>query len=1242
MNPELWAAVRPLFFAVAELPPAQRRSWLLEHGGNDEAVQRELQALLAAHDVAAADQRVPETRGDDAVRIGDYRLVRQLGEGGFGTVHLAEQLAPVRRTVALKVLRADRGGAAVVERFAREREVLARMSHPNIAQIFDAGTTASGQPFFAMECVEGLPLTRYCDEHRMSLPARLRLLALVCHGVHHAHQKGVIHRDLKPSNVLVVTIDGNPVPKIIDFGIAKATLAADAGSDGTVPTHEGPFLGTPGYMSPEQANLDGGALDVRSDVYSLGVLLYELATGHRPHEPKAGNLLGYLQRLREQAPVRPSTRVISQDTAVAAQRDTTVPNLRRHLRGDLDWIALRALEHAVERRYQSAGELADELERHLRHQPVRAGPPGPGYVLRKFVRRHRVVTASAATVALALVAGLVVALWQYGIARQALREAVGNRLSAQSLQLADASPTLALLLAVEGASRAPGEDADAALFGALRNHREMWRRSVHDGPPRWIARSADDRWQLSGDETRLVLCTDTATGEVRQRFDLHDADLVALAIDATGRQGASLDADGVLLQLDLATGATARRVLPAKAVAAAFVPDAALLVAGEDGVVRRVDAAGVRSLWTGAAPVRQLAVDARGERAAVMDTNQVLTVFAIADGKTLIERAPGLPVAAEPRSTPRLQFSGDGRWLVALDASGEVAVIDVATASVWQPTTRCVSFALAATAPRLALASWQHAPRIVDLETRSIVTTLATEYRENAMLQDFSADGTTLLLMQFRVPGIEVWDAETGQRRALLAGDPHAFYDPVVAGHGEYIDALGHSGVSYRWRLAVFEERTLLGRWQRQGRIRGWLTVPPGDTAVVVGGAGAATSINLVSTIDGAPRGRLAATGAADPQLALSPRGDALFVATPAGTALLRLPDGEPIAHFGHQLRAPRCSPSLAFVAGIVDGRAMVWSTADAAVRFDRAVKGIQRIDIAADGQHVVTADGVENTATVWSVERGAIVHTIAHRAFVFDACFTADGRELLSFANDASVLQVDVTSGRQLRQFRAATADFGWLHTDAAQRWFGYRTPEEVAVFNLADGACRWRWRPTINDERIAEMGFAPSGERLVVRRVDGRSWSIPLDPLTAAQRLAPRALAADELQRYRLQSGDAPPPVSTSVKQCIDQALAAVARADLAGAERQLAIAPTLRRRLPPRFHYARAAAASLEAAQVGAPLDAVDHDRAFADLLIWMANDAAAVRLAETTPVLAALRAEPGFAALLATARQALPRR
>ena len=418
--------IHDLFDRAAELPASKRRLFLDEACDGDDLLRAEVEALLAADEAAGqflaeptidAQHAAARIVGSETVgsKIGHYTLLQSLGDGGFGTVFLAEQKYPVRRQVAIKIIKLGMDTRQVISRFEAERQALAMMDHPGIARVFDAGSTETGRPYFVMEYVSGESITRYCDRERLSVADRLRLFVTVCQAVQHAHQKGIIHRDLKPGNVLVTLVDGQPVAKVIDFGIAKAASPSLRLTDATMHTQQDQLLGTPKYMSPEQATVGGGEdVDTRSDVYSLGVMLYELLIGTTPFDEQSLRNATYadLQRvIREVDPPRPSTRLSSmRDTIrdIAAVRGMSDPKqLRSALRGELDWIVMKCLEKQRTRRYDSASALATDLQRFLRSEPVEAGPPTRRYRLRKFVARHYGTVLAALLVLAVLVGGIV-------------------------------------------------------------------------------------------------------------------------------------------------------------------------------------------------------------------------------------------------------------------------------------------------------------------------------------------------------------------------------------------------------------------------------------------------------------------------------------------------------------------------------------------------------------------------------------------------------------------------------------------------------------------------------------------------------------------------------------------------------------------------------------------------------------------------------------------------------------------
>ncbi|MCA8988267.1 MAG: serine/threonine protein kinase [Planctomycetaceae bacterium] len=430
-----------IFLQALDMEPGEDRAQFIESAcGGDSMLQASIEQLLHAHErpdnlldrplAHLPEKENPDTstiilkndRGQEMIGsfVGRYKLMEQIGEGGFGLVFVAEQQEPVRRKVALKVIKPGMDSREIIARFEAERQALALMDHPNIARVLDAGTTLSERPYFVMELVRGMPITRFCEEHAYDLRSRLQLFVAVCNAVQHAHQKGIIHRDLKPSNVLVTLHDGVAVPKVIDFGVSKALSQSLTAK--TIYTRFASMIGTPLYMSPEQAVMSGLDVDTRSDIYSLGVLLYELLTGSTPFGRERFESVGLdeVRRIiREEDPPRPSTRLTTATASTSEMSAARMLNYSRSLsevKGDLDWIVMRALEKDRRRRYESASEFADDVRRYLADQPVQARPPSRWYQLRKFARRNQGTLIAAMLISISMIGATAVSLWMAAVA----------------------------------------------------------------------------------------------------------------------------------------------------------------------------------------------------------------------------------------------------------------------------------------------------------------------------------------------------------------------------------------------------------------------------------------------------------------------------------------------------------------------------------------------------------------------------------------------------------------------------------------------------------------------------------------------------------------------------------------------------------------------------------------------------------------------------------------------------------
>jgi serine/threonine protein kinase/tetratricopeptide (TPR) repeat protein len=477
-----------IFFAAAALPPADRRAYLSQACAGNDSLRQRVEQMLAAQPIVgdflepmpgeakdgtsahvSNDQSETVDHGDPTARIGSivagkYKLIEEIGEGGMGSVYLAQQTEPVKRAVAVKVIKAGMDSKAVLVRFEAERQALAMMDHPNIAKVLDAGTTDGGRPFFVMELVKGTPITQFSDDRKLTTRQRLELFVPVCQAIQHAHQKGIIHRDIKPSNVLIAMYDDRAVPKVIDFGVAKA--AGQTLTDKTLMTGFGAVVGTPEYMSPEQANLNNMDIDTRSDVYSLGVLLYELLTGTTPVDRKSldkAALLEILRIVREVDVPRPSAKLSTIDTlpSVAANRGTEPAKLSKLMKGELDWVLLKALEKDRMRRYETANGLARDIERYLADEVVEARPPSAGYRLKKFVKRNKSRVVAAVVVLFAMLGGIVGTTYGMIRAEDEKRRAVAAESVAVAAAQAEKDAKLAALEAQGKAEKARDDEKKA-------------------------------------------------------------------------------------------------------------------------------------------------------------------------------------------------------------------------------------------------------------------------------------------------------------------------------------------------------------------------------------------------------------------------------------------------------------------------------------------------------------------------------------------------------------------------------------------------------------------------------------------------------------------------------------------------------------------------------------------------------------------------------------------------------------
>jgi WD40 repeat protein/serine/threonine protein kinase len=965
--------------AIAHESSVERSRFLDEACGSDSKVRERIEALLRAHSKAGGffggqspapeATELPAISEKAGVAIGPYKLLQQIGEGGMGVVYMAEQTEPVRRKVALKVIKPGMDTRQVIARFEAERQALALMDHVNIARVFDGGTTETGRPYFVMELVHGVPITRYCDDQRLTLRQRLELFVPVCQAIQHAHTKGIIHRDLKPSNVMITLYDGKPVPKVIDFGVAKAT--EQKLTERTLFTQYGTMVGTLEYMSPEQAEMSALGVDTRSDIYSLGVLLYELLTGSTPLLKMRIRETAYAEILRiikEEEPPKPSTRLSTSGAAlvtISAQRQMEPAKLTKLVRGELDWIVMKCLEKDRNRRYETANSLAADVQRYLHDEPVEACPPSAWYRFTKFARRHKRGLSTASAVALAVLltaAGSGAFIWR---ANQDLRQSL------------DREQRSAYFERIALAEREWGANNLSRMEVLLNDCPEKlrgweWRylkRLRYGAPPPQrhesgvysVAFSPDGQYLATCNRDGFVRLCGAKRGEELQKWQAHEQNATCVQFSPDGRYLASGGWDGKvnlwnvkkILQGDVqAPFLQLQHTSRIRAWSVCFSPDGQrLAIAGG----RSADAKGELKVWDlkrrqaiftcsdFSESVRCVRFSPDGRRLATSSYEGMLQLWDAETGQ------PQLTIPWNGVRCGEIAFSPDGRHLASV--AGHLAVHPDQEVKVWDTQSGKEILSLhghvgglrgVAYSPdgrRLASAGLDQTIKIWDTATGQAVLTLRG-HTDNIFCLAFSPDGHQLASSSIDKT-VRIWDAS-----------------PVESEPGpEYLTLRGHSGAVTDVAFHPADGRTLASAGT-DGTVRVW------DF----------WSGKILSTLRESP--------------------------SPFGLGVAYSPDGRRLT--------------------VVNGMRpdiKVWdiATAKETCAFADGGDPVLCAAFSPDGQHVASA-GYEAVVKVWDATTAKKIQILERHDWpVFDVAFTRDGQQIVSCSGDSTVRVWDRTSGQAL-----------------------------------------------------------------------------------------------------------------------------------------------------------------------------------------------------------------------------------
>jgi WD40 repeat protein/serine/threonine protein kinase len=1097
---------RDVFLDALERPCLERAMFIETACAGDARLLAEVEDLLREHDRVGDFLETPVLRdptasgtvlippGTVAVRekagdrIGRYKLLQTIGEGGCGVVYMAEQEEPVRRRAALKIIKLGMDTKSVVARFEAERQALAMMDHPNIAKVFDGGATETGRPYFVMELVRGVRITDYCDENNLTTEERLELFIQVCQAIQHAHQKGVIHRDIKPSNILVTLHDGVAIPKVIDFGIAKAT--EQRLTDKTLFTEFQSFIGTPAYMSPEQAEMSGLDIDTRSDIYALGVLLYEMLTGTTPFDARelmSLGLDGARKTIREQEPARPSTRVATmvnaELTATAERRRTEPPKLIHSLRGDLDWIVMKCIEKDRTRRYATAHDLAEDVQRYLDGDTVLARPPSNIYRLRKFLRRHQGVVAAAAAIAITLVGGITASIWQavratdaehlaetgrereIRLRRQAERESAAARLNEYVADINLAQQSLAAgnygrAVQLLNKHRPARDETDLRGF----EWRYLWqltRGDAHvdfpssDEPVQAVALSPSGEWLAVGSEHELkiwnahtkALVISRSHGATGLAFARNGKWLVAASPGSGPMRG--FGGGGAIQVLNTDDWSEAKKLSGTFGSLSLSADGQRLATFSRDGihVWNTEDWSPVQTI-RGASYPFSLSPD--GKRLAA-DSRAGLAVWDIESGDAEVLLRDSTNLFAISRSARALAFSPDGKEIVA--SRNVLSHRGVFVAGIWDAETGAeigvlpkdadpehpehtggiTAMAFSPDGRMLATASLDYSIRLWDFKNRQRIDTLQGNLNEVWCIA-FSADGESIV-SGARDGGVKLWPARPVRIEEELSG---ARLPLGFSTNSTVLATLSRTNtvVFFNLESGSKEEEFILD----------WARGSGGP-----GGPGGPIMMNFRSpppTVSADLRTLATAGTNATIKIWDTEAHDAITLQTPDRVvAMLALsPDGRTLLSAGWQnglrwwdlrhgtncLLETECSRALFSADSRTlamfgrDGHVEIWDAPSHTLRTNFVVESAPvfgasgvPVGLSPDGQ-VLAIAGQDDLITLWDVRTAQPTGTlVGHKQAVFSVAFSPDGKTLASASDDSTLKFWNITTLQELLTIR-------------------------------------------------------------------------------------------------------------------------------------------------------------------------------------------------------------------------------